>query len=247
MVTSHVQSIGIRGYERLYEVTNMKLTLDDYQVTITPSVQPTDVIVYCNSYGDGTDSILESCRKMDCPAFHLVVVSKIHWDADMSPWPADKIISKSDHFTGNADQYLDWMLTRLIPHCEQTLQEKTPRRILLGYSMSGLFSLYAMYRTNQFSVHVSASGSVWYPDFVDFAMSHSPLVAFPVYLSIGDRESISKNKYLKTTIDKTRQLTEYYQSQGHICHFDLNPGNHFVDADLRQAKGIKWAMERICV
>jgi predicted alpha/beta superfamily hydrolase len=221
------------------------LTLDDYQVTITPSAEPTDVIVYCNSYDDGTDAILKSSRELKCPAFHLVVISKIHWDADMSPWRADKIISKYDHFTGNADHYLDWMLTRLIPHCEQALQVESPRRILLGYSMSGLFSLYAMYHTDQFSVHVSASGSVWYPDFVDYAINHTPLAAFPVYLSIGDKESISKNKYLKTTIDKTRQLAEHYSSQGHPCHFDLNPGNHFVDAGPRQAMGIKWAMEQM--
>lgn|SRR5574344_110723 len=221
----------------------MTVTLDEYQVTITPAAQPTDVIVYCNSYGDGTDSILKSCRKLCCPAFHLVVISKIHWDADMSPWPADKIISKNDHFTGNAGTYLDWMLTRLIPYCELSLQEKNPQRILLGYSMSGLFALYAMYRTDMFAAYISASGSVWYPDFIDFAMSHVPLKKSLVYLSIGDRENISPNKYLQTTIDKTRQLSEYYVSTGYPCHFELNPGNHFVDGGLRQSKGIKWTME----
>jgi predicted alpha/beta superfamily hydrolase len=220
----------------------MKEILDDYNITITPSLEPTDVIVYCNSYGDGTEPILKSCEELDCLPFYLVVISKIHWDADMSPYPADKVISKHDNFAGNADKYLEWMLTSLIPHCEKLLKVDNPCRILLGYSMSGLFSLYAMYRTDKFAAYISASGSLWYPNFEDFVISHEPMTKATVYLSIGDKECISKNAYLQTIIEKTQHIFEHYKVQGHVTHFELNPGNHFVDGDLRQAKGIKWAI-----
>jgi predicted alpha/beta superfamily hydrolase len=221
----------------------MELLLDDYKITLTPSDKATDVIVYCNSYGDGTDSILRECKQLGCSPFHLVVVSKIYWDADMSPWPADKVVSKRDNFSGNADNYLDWMLLKLIPYSEDILHENNPHRILLGYSMSGLFALYAMYRTDKFAAFVSASGSLWYPDFDKFVISHEPMVKVPIYLSIGDKESISKNVYLQKTIEKTQRIFEHYKEQGHTTYFELNPGNHFVDGGLRQAKGIKWALE----
>ena len=220
----------------------MKEILDDYNITITPSVESTDVIVYCNSYGDGTEPVLKSCEELNCLSFHLVVISKIDWDADMSPYPADKVICERDNFEGNADEYLKWMLTSLIPHCEKLLRVDNPRRILLGYSMSGLFSLYAMYHTDKFAAYISASGSLWYPDFDDYIISHEPMTKSPVYLSIGDKECISKNTYLQTTIDKTRHIYEHYKRQGHVAHFELNPGNHFMDGDIRQAKGIKWAI-----
>ena len=220
-------------------------TLDDYQITITPASGPTDVIVYCNSYGDGTESILKASKEIGCSAFHLVVISKIHWDADMSPWPAGKVISKQDNFKGNADKYLDWMLAKLIPHCEESLNIENPRRILLGYSMSGLFAAYAMYRTDKFLAYISASGSLWYPDFEKFAMDNEPVTKAPIYLSIGDKEKISKNAYLQTTEEIMLRLNEHYLALGHHAHFDLNPGNHFVDGGLRQARGIKWAMEHL--
>lgn len=220
----------------------MKEILNDYNITITPSLESTDVIVYCNSYGDGTEPILKSCEELNCLPFHLVVISKIDWDADMSPYPADKVISRHDNFAGNADKYLEWMLTSLIPHCEKLLRVDNPLRILLGYSMSGLFSLYAMYRTDKFAAYISASGSLWYPDFDDFVISHEPMTKAPIYLSIGDKECISKNTYLQTIIEKTQHIFEHYKVEGHITQFELNTGNHFVDGDLRQAKGIKWAI-----
>jgi hypothetical protein len=44
----------------------------------------------------------------------------------MSPYPADKVISRHDNFEGNADKYLEWMLTSLIPHCEKLLKVDNP-------------------------------------------------------------------------------------------------------------------------
>lgn len=222
-------------------------TLDYYQITITPAKETTDVIVYCNSYGDDTESILKVAKEIGCGAFHFVVISKIHWDADLSPWPADKVISQQDNFKGNADKYLEWMFTRLIPEVENQglCQSQSPKRILLGYSMSGLFATYAMYRTDKFAAYISASGSLWYPGFEKFTRDNEPLADTPIYLSIGDKEKVSKNAYLQTTEDITHRLYEHYMAQGRSTHFDLNPGNHFVDGGLRQAMGIKWAMNNI--
>lgn len=118
-------------------------------------------------------------------------------------------------------------------------------RIMAGYSMAGLFALYVPHVSRMFSGSVSASGSLWFPGFADFVRG-TPFVRRPdaIYLSIGDRESRTRNPYLRTTEDRTRGLYDHYRAEGIDSVFELNPGNHFRDADLRLAKGISWAVPR---
>ena len=112
---------------------------------------------------------------------------------------------------------------------------------LAGYSLAGLFAVYAMYRTKLFSRIASASGSLWYPGFMDYAKSNE-LAALPekLYLSLGDRESRTRNQIMAKVEQNTRDLHEYYKSLGIDTIFELNEGNHFKDAGLRIAKAITW-------
>ena len=62
-----------------------------------------------------------------------------------------------------------------------------------------------------------------------------------VYLSLGNKEKYSKNAILKTVEDKTKEI---YNILGNIKKvFEENEGNHFQDANIRVAKGIKWILE----
>lgn len=63
-----------------------------------------------------------------------------------------------------------------------------------------------------------------------------------MYLSLGDRECHVRNRALRTVEDCTRRLWDFYRSQGIESTFELNPGNHFREADVRLAKGIAWAL-----
>jgi predicted alpha/beta superfamily hydrolase len=117
------------------------------------------------------------------------------------------------------------------------------KKVLAGYSMAGLFALYAAYRTGAFDGIVSASGSVWFPDFSAFAQN-TPLDPAPkcIYLSLGDAESNSRNQCLQQIESITRSLFEHYHDSGIPSTFELNSGNHFKDYDLRLAKGIAWTL-----
>ncbi len=42
--------------------------------------------------------------------------------------------------------------------------------------------------------------------------------------------------------DKTRKIYEHYKDSGINTTFEMNPGNHFKDVDLRLAKGIAWIL-----
>jgi predicted alpha/beta superfamily hydrolase len=223
--------------------TTLQKIIDKRKVSIVYAENDADIVVYCNSVSDDWVEIIQCCEALECPPFHLVLISDVDWDEDLSPWPAGKVISSDDHFEGRAQEHLQWILEKVVPIAPQG------HRIMAGYSMAGLFALYVPFISDQFEAIASASGSVWYPQFYDYVVSHKPLMnPSAVYLSIGDRESISKNRYLQRTVEITRQIYEHFKALGMNTCFELNQGNHFKDYELRLAKAITWLVkERVKV
>ena len=201
-------------------------------------------IVYANMYIETGRAVLEKCESLGCKPFHLVSISKLRWDEELSPWAHDPVVSKSDNFTGEADGYIKCLTEQIIPFAEKKT-DKPPCRIIAGYSMGGLFALYAPYVTDVFSAAVSASGSVWYPGFTEYVRTHDFLEnPKAVYLSLGDLESHTKNEFLSRTENCTEELCSIYRQKGIESIFEINPGNHYKDATLRLAKGIRWTLDR---
>lgn len=120
------------------------------------------------------------------------------------------------------------------------------KKEIAGYSLAGLFAVYAAYHTDAFARIVSASGSLWYPDFLEYTQGHT-LCRVPdkMYFSLGDREAKTKNHCLCLVEERTRTLYEKYSGQGIPTKFELNPGNHFMDAVGRMARGIRWILEPV--
>ena len=113
--------------------------------------------------------------------------------------------------------------------------------MIAGYSLAGLFAVYALYRTDVFSGAVSASGSLWFPGFLDYVTSHAmPRTPGRVYLSLGDREKNTKSPVMCRVEENTAALHERFCAEGIACIFELNPGNHFQNVEQRIAKGIAW-------
>lgn len=216
--------------------------LDGRTITIYRQTQREVPVVLLNSYMEAGEDILHSCQKHDCPAFQLVSVSHIDWDEDMSPWPSDPVVSKDDHFTGQAAEYCAWLEQSVVPTIQESLP-KYPYVMIGGYSMSGLFALYAPYVSTLFSRCMCASGSVWFPGFMEY-VKETPFDRKPdaVYLSIGNQESKSSNPALQTTEANMRELAKHYSSLGIHSTFELNDGNHYQNAPQRMAKGIMWTL-----
>jgi len=200
-------------------------------------------IVYSLDFEEDGEALLSECTALKCPSFQLVTISQLHWDEELSPWPAPSIVSKDDHFTGEADVLLRVLTEEIVPQAEAQLKYQPTFRILSGYSMAGLFALYAAYRTPLFSHIMSASGSFWFPDFLTFAENHAPSPTIQrAYFSIGDKESKTRNPYMQKTEANTRRLATLLQTKGVETCFELNAGNHFKETTLRQAKGIHWLL-----
>jgi len=217
-----------------------ELTFGHRTVCVYGAAERTAPVVYSLDFKECGRALLDRCAELGCAPFNLVSVSHLHWDAELSPWPADKIVTKSDHFTGEAGTLLKVLTEEIVPQAEEEGDWQPSVRVLAGYSMSGLFALYAAFGIGLFGGIVSASGSLWFPDMVNYVEAHAPSPAVRhAYLSIGDKESRTEHPYLKTTETNTRKIAELLQAKGVDTVFELNPGNHFQQPTLRLAKGIK--------
>ena len=164
--------------------------------------------------------------------FHLVAIKIGNWNADLSPWCSPAVFGKEDFGNGATDT-----LEEITGIC--TDPSKT--YYLGGYSLAGLFSLWAAYQTDLFSGVAAASPSVWFPGFTDYIKDHR-IRTGAVYLSLGDREEKTKNPVMRTVGDCIRQTYESIKDQGIRCSLEWNEGNHFKDVDIRCAKAFSWVL-----
>lgn len=196
------------------------------------------LIIWNNYSGDGS-SIINALREMNCPALNLLCVGNLKWDHDMTPWYCPPLSSEGTPFTGGADDYLQLLLSDILPRAKELIRGIPSHISIAGYSLAGLFALYAMYHCDAFDRVASVSGSLWFPDFMEYVLSHS-MKRKPdkVYLSLGDKEAKTSNQYLKIVRSNTEVIAEHCRQLGVDVTWELNPGNHFKDAAIRSAKGI---------
>ncbi len=167
------------------------------------------------------------------PDLHVLAVSGFDWNDMLSPWPAEKVFAKGNDFGGRADELLAALLPRLAGY------EK--RRYIIGYSLAGLFALYAASRTDLFAGCASVSGSLWYPGFTEWLEEH-PLRCGRLYLSVGDKEKKTKNPVMSAVETKTGCVAGMFSGKMPV-RFEINPGNHFFQSDERMAKAVSWLLE----
>ena len=177
--------------------------------------------------------------------FSLAVVEELDWNRDLSPWPAPALRRGDEAFSGGADAFLEILAGKALPAVREALGAAPAGAYLAGYSLAGLFALYALYRTDAFDGAVSASGSLWYPGFSEFAVRHA-FVKKPrrVYLSLGDREKRSAHPLLRRVEDETRRFEQLLREHGVETVLEMNAGGHFQDAGARLARGIRWIAAR---
>lgn len=200
-------------------------------------------LVYSIDYHENGQLLLEACKQVGCSGFDLVTISGLHWNQELSPWPVETVVSKDDNFSGGAGLWLPVLTDEVVPQVERLLDAPPTCRLLAGYSMAGLFAVWTAYQTDLFTRILSASGSMWYPGWLEYAREHQTAVPLQgIYLSVGDKESTSRNAVLQTVGERTRAVADLMASRGIPSKFELNPGNHFKNPPLRVVKGIHWLL-----
>ncbi|MDU5596355.1 MAG: alpha/beta hydrolase-fold protein [Lachnospiraceae bacterium] len=217
-----------------------KFNIIDKEVTLYKSSDTNAPLIVFNTFeGDGED-VYKELQNMGCTSINLLVVGNIDWNHDMSPWYMSSIYSKEKSFSGGADEYLKLLIDEILPKAKELIEGEPKFIGISGYSLAGLFAVYAMYKTDVFDRVASMSGSLWFSNFIEYCKRNEyKRLPDKIYFSLGDKEANTRNPVLKTVQDKTIELSEYFKILGSEVIFELNPGNHFTDTILRSANGIK--------
>ena len=203
-----------------------------------------------------------------------VGVSLVHigvdlWEENFSPWCAPRVFAKGPNFGDGAQKTLDTLVNQVIPWTESELTEPPAYRVLVGYSLAGLFSLWAGVTqagvsrsgapqqvargcqpdnapTPTFQRIGAVSGSFWFPgllDYVDQQLRGGVVGLTHAYLSLGDREARTPNPQIMHVRENAELLASRLESAGITSMFELNRGNHFQNVEGRMQKALDWLVK----
>ena len=189
------------------------------------------------SHGETAESLFEEVKALTNNDFSLAVFDVTDWNAQFSPWTAPAVFGK-DSFSGKGNDTLRFLEDEFLPE----IKSKFPKSevFLTGYSLAGLFSLWALYETDKFNGAVCCSSSLWFDKWDEYASLHRIKSPSTIYMSLGDREEKTKNKVMSKVGDRTRRQAEILKEDPNVekLYFEWNEGGHFDEPLKRVAKGI---------
>lgn len=189
------------------------------------------------SHGETAESLFDEVKALTNNDFSLAVFDVTDWNAQFSPWTAPAVFGK-DSFSGKGNDTLRFLEDEVLPE----IKSKFPKSevFLTGYSLAGLFSLWALYETDKFNGAVCCSSSLWFDKWDEYASLHRIKSPSTIYMSLGDREEKTKNKVMSKVGDRTRRQAEILKEDPNVekLYFEWNEGGHFVEPLKRVAKGI---------
>lgn len=115
--------------------------------------------------------------------------------------------------------------------------------ILGGYSLGGLFALWASTRLEGLDAVYAGSPSLWMDGWDEYSDAH-PLKVRCVSMSLGDKEECTNKKPFCIIGDRVRRQHERNVSQlgADACILQWNKGGHFNDIEQRKADGFAWCI-----
>lgn len=200
----------------------------------------------------------------------LVNVGVDLWEENFSPWCAPRVFAKGPNFGDGAQKTLDILINQVVLWAESDLTEPPAYRALVGYSLAGLFSLWAgvspqlsdaaapqvargVARGSQLDAPATTfqrigavSGSFWFPsllDYVDQQLSGGAVGLTHAYLSLGDREARTPNPQIMHVRENAELLASELENAGITSTFELNRGNHFQNVEGRMQKALNWLVK----
>ena len=182
------------------------------------------------------------------PALNFVLINANNRTDDYTPWPLQASESMPMDFGGKAAEHLSFFATHVIPFCESkyAFASSEEKRVIGGYSLGGLFSLYAAVNTDLFGTVLSCSSSLWYSDFLDYLKEHPFKAPHPkLYMSVGDEEGVTAMNLTNHQIQNTMTLKDWLEPkfQPGDFKFTLEEGNHGNNISGRAWRAIEWVEE----
>lgn len=186
----------------------------------------------------------------ECRPFVLAGFELDSWERDLTPWEAPKLFKRSPPFEGRARETLAWMEGTLLPAVleKSALAGAGPELEpgILGYSLGGLFALWALCESGRLKSCAACSGSLWYEGWAGYMESHSPPPGSRVYLSLGKNEERAKNPRMAAVGEVTRRAFALYGADPNVAETALewSEGGHFDGVAGRLTRAILWLAGR---
>lgn len=162
------------------------------------------------------------------------------WEKELMPW-ADSFVANDREVGLHAGDTLNYLKHSLIPYLHNEYNHLPV--ILGGYSLAGLFALWAASQSDLFDSVAACSPSLWINNWNEYAQSF-PLCVRTVYLSLGDKEEATCNQRLSVVGNRVR--SEYDLLRRHLgedhCTLVWEQGGHFVTPHLRLARAFTWCI-----
>lgn len=185
-----------------------------------------------------TDEMVALDNNIHVP-YLFVGVKLDSWAQCLMPW-ADEAVSHDEEVGRHAIDTLYYIEKHLLPWLKEC--EGMVPCVIGGYSLGGLFALWAAYLSNSFNGVAAVSPSVWIKNWISFAECHV-MKASTVYLSLGNREEHARNKRMAAVGECIRRQHELLLNQISSSHtiLEWNEGGHFNDEAARMARGFIWS------
>lgn len=162
----------------------------------------------------------------------VVLIYPYDWNLYMTPW---KYTGQGMKETGEGKSFAK-EIEALVG---ETLEEGE-NAYIGGYSLGGLMALFMAYNYDIFDGIASVSGSFWYPDAKEYFLNNTiSEVVKSAYVSIGDKEVITKNEERASVLLNTQLISSHLADEVTVF-FEINNGGHFTDVEKRIEKALNY-------
>ena len=179
---------------------------------------------------DSPERLLDVAAVAEGLRSNVVSVPVADWGDALTPWPAPALRPGEKDFGGRADETLAVL-------AEMFDQAPGPHAIC-GYSLGGLFALYAFVREPRLAACACLSGSVWYEGWVDWLYESAPdCVRRYAYFSVGKKEKRAGLPFRHVEEDLAA-CADILRDCGCTVDVALGPGNHMQHVSERLSAGL---------
>ena len=193
--------------------------------------------------GDGISREVGMVAEHAKEGFALLVFDTEEWALSLMPWH-DEAVARDEEVGRHAHDTLRLIEHDILPWLQVRFGYLPC--IIGGYSLGGLFALWAARESKIFDAVAAASPSLWIKKWGEYASTH-PICAKYVYLSLGDREEHCRNQRMRQIGDCVREehLLLSHATMLEATTLVWHPGGHFEQEAERTAQAFTWCIDRL--
>ena len=105
------------------KMEKIRFQIREKELTLYPAQgEDRPLIVFNTVMGDG-EELWQALRALDAPDCNLLVVGKLQWYHDMTPWSCPPLSKRDPAATGGADAYLETLASEIVPAARENIVE----------------------------------------------------------------------------------------------------------------------------